>query len=428
MNDDLGITVDDLVASLKARRIRIPSEIGAFVALETSEALLRGPAAVEGRDVRIADDGTISVLVPPHSSSEAEAAQSVVRILSSLLVAAGTGVPPALIALVEHGAGSSESALDSLRAELEVSLVPLNRAAARRVLSRMTREARRGEGTFGGDTEPLPQEHLDEALDDLLATDARPSERPSQTRNLTRSPVKILPAEEFDHPPRSQGASTWLLAFVIIGLSAAAAIALVRTRFWSSVMGRTAPETAQQDDVRLGTLNIRTTPDEAQVLMFVGRGPAIARQLPTGMAYELVAIAEGRAPSRAVVPADASWESTFDGPRYELAMQVSEEPMPVDALVLGATRLLPDQLGVPSDELGTIRVVTNPPGAKVYLLVGFTPNATVSNLRIDEPIEFLVFREGYVLERMTVAPNDWTVDERGRSVAAIDVELRRTLE
>ena len=193
-------------------------------------------------------------------------------------------------------------------------------------------------------------------------------------------------------------------------------------------MGRTAPETAQQDDVRLGTLNIRTTPDEAQVLMFVGRGPAIARQLPTGMAYELVAIAEGRAPSRAVVPADASWESTFDGPRYELAMQVSEEPMPVDALVLGATRLLPDQLGVPSDELGTIRVVTNPPGAKVYLLVGFTPNATVSNLRIDEPIEFLVFREGYVLERMTVAPNDWTVDERGRSVAAIDVELRRTLE
>lgn len=237
MNDDVGITVDDLVASLKARRIRIPSEIGVFVALETSEALLASPGPISGRDVRIAEDGTISVALAGASAVSPElAAHAVVRILSSLLVAAGTGVPPALIALVEHGAGSGASALDELRAELEVSLVPLNRAAARRVLSRMTREARRVDGSLGEDNEPLRQEQLDEAVDELFGggsaertAQAREENRGPRSLGSVRRPLEILPADEPEAVrDTSRPASTiWLLALmVVLGLGLAVVLAL----------------------------------------------------------------------------------------------------------------------------------------------------------------------------------------------------------
>ncbi|MBZ0117690.1 MAG: hypothetical protein K8H88_11880 [Sandaracinaceae bacterium] len=143
MSELLGVTVDDLVASANAREVRIPSEIGAFVALEVSEALLSGPARVRSSDVRIAEDGTISVFVPPGSATSEEAARSVALMLSSLLSAAGTGVPKGLAALLSRGPSSGRWELSTLRDDLEAALVPLNRAAARRVLSRMLREGRR---------------------------------------------------------------------------------------------------------------------------------------------------------------------------------------------------------------------------------------------------------------------------------------------
>src|SRR5687768_11841716 len=119
MNDLLGVSIDDLVTSLKSRRLRIPSEIGAFVALETCEALEGGPAAIRGSDVRIADDGTVSVIAAPNSATPEEAARAVTSILASLLVAAGTGVPPVLISLIEHGPETGPHALERLREELE---------------------------------------------------------------------------------------------------------------------------------------------------------------------------------------------------------------------------------------------------------------------------------------------------------------------
>lgn len=525
MNDLLGVTVDDLVASLKSRRIRVPSEIGAFVALETCEALSRGPAVVRGGDVRIAEDGTISVFAPPNSASAEDAARSVVAVLASLLVAAGTGVPPALIALIEQGPGGGAGALDRLRDELEASLVPLNRSAARRVLSRMIREARRASMRPDAQLDDVPEEQLDDALDDLLGggggrpdrgvsdpdlqapafaappadlsdpfadpkrdahplsvrpppptAEEPPPPPPAREELAPRAPEKKQPItldesepepiappakpapspaappraprrdptfDELETEPRARGgggsAVMWVLAFVVVGLLAVAGVALLRPDLVDRALGREPPPEAPQGPTdeereaalrahraRFGTLTVRSTPDRAQVLMFVGRGPAIATQLPTGMAYELVAIADGRTPTRAVVPADAEWESTPEGPRYELAMQTGDTEMPADRLVLGDTRLPRDALGAPSADLGSIRVVTNPPGAKVYLLVGFTPQVTVANVRTDEIVELLVYRDGHALERVAVMPSDWQETEDGTKTASVDVTLRPT--
>ncbi|AKF06694.1 hypothetical protein [Sandaracinus amylolyticus] len=543
MNDLLGVTIDDLVASLKSRRIRIPSDIGAFVALETVEALLRGPAIVRGGDVRIAEDGTVSVFAPPNSASAEEAARSVIALLATLLVASGTGVPPVLVGLVEHGAGSGPAALERLRDELEASLVPLNRGASRRVLSRMIREARRAASQAESALDEVPEDQLDDALDDLIGAPAKKPAAPAGARGMSdpdlaapafsappadlsdpfadpekdphplsvtpppgavispiprvrheapsdaitldeprpelaaiAAPKRTTPKEiakpaprvrepapepapaieserppkprakappsfdEFEAAPKSTGRGgglIWGLAFVVVILFAIAGVALMRPDLVDVALGRPpAPEapagpTPEEQEAalrahraRFGTLTVRSTPDRAQVLMFVGRGPAMATQLPTGMAYELVAIADGRAPTRAIVPADAQWERTADGPRYELAMQTGDQAMPPDRMVLGDTRLPRDALGAPGPELGSIRVVTNPPGAKVYLLVGFTPQVTVQNVRTDEVVELLVYREGHALERVPVMPSDWREGEDGTKTADVEVTLR----
>lgn len=532
MNDLLGITLQELLASLKSRRIRVPSEIGAFVALEVCEAVARGPARVSASDVRIAEDGTVSLFVPPGSASGDEAAESVVGLLASALVAAGTGVPASLIKLVEDGAPSGPGCLERLALELESALVPLNRAAARRVLSRMVREGRR-DAPRPMSERPGPVARLDEALDDLLdraepeaasprgtpsartnaldaeldaaltlpkpaklpslldaeldsvdalladgapeapttiadevdpvmptladdieradvtpprgqpvarveASPARPQPTPRAEPARARAPEPrpsrddLLPDEP---PPSGGGALGYVLAFVIVAVISAAVLAWMRPDLVDRALGRPPPppppagptpeEIAAReraDRGRYGSIIVRSTPPAAQVLLYVGRGPVVVEDLSPGAAYELIAIADGMAPSRAIIPPDASWETTPEGLRYELAIQTPDTPMEVSRLDLGETRL-PDELGTPRAEVGTARVVTSPPGAKVYMLVGFTPDVNVQNVGTEEVVELLVYLEGYDVERVVVAPSDWHETEDGTRASDVDVIL-----
>jgi len=547
MGDLLGVTVQELVGVLKKKHARLPFEIGAFVALETCEALLKGPARVSPSDVRVTEDGAVSVFAPPNSASGDEAARSVVAVLAHVLVAAGPGVPPVLLDLVEHGPSDGRWDLSRLRDELEASLVPLNRGAARRVLSRMLREARRdGAGrTAFPETEPddvdaeldaligvpgdeedepspapggngagdavagpaadahggggsaaayeevpfeematierpaVPQPpaapvvpvapaasaapaapDLDDDFDDATAKARRgelpkgrraspvPRERePEPDRRRTpwraevaprarRSDVDVSGMEEMR--PRRGKALLWAVIFLLLIGALVGGVAWLRPDAVDRFLGREAPEDRiaaelaeeraraqrelEEDHARrFGNLVVSVSPPRAQVLLFVGRGPAVAHQLPPGLAHEFIAIADGRVPTRAVVPPDAQWEETEEGPRYELAMQTGEAEMAADAFDLGATRL-PREMGEPLPELGSVRIVTNPPGAKVYQLVGFAPSVRIESLNIERPHELLIWHEGHAPERVVVGPSDFR-DAEGEHLAEIRVEL-----
>jgi len=501
----LGTTIEELIATMKERRVRIPSEIGAFIALEVCESLLEGPAAVRTSDVRVAEDGSISVFAPPGSATSEEAARSIVALLGSLLVAAGTGVPRVLVGLLEEGPTSGRWDLSSLRDDLEASLVPLNRAAARRVLARMLRETHRPRSEAPSSRPPRGRSQpgdptLDDQLDDLLSGDAMPGDdappseeasldaeldatladfdgsqvdgadrtlaedsappfedEPTGRQRRTRSDAPTAPREKQDPTPdpaprprldlealgdeldRSQKKSNplpWVLAFVAIVAAAAAGLALLRPDLVDAMLGRPpAPEEPEgptpEDQERLnrehrarfGTLEIVAQPAESQVLMFVGRGPAEAEELPVGMAHEFVAIADGRRPTRAYVPADATWEEGDDGPRYELALQAGTEEMAEADLALGETTLPRDAMGAPGGSLGTVRVITNPPGAKVYVLIGFSPRVIVENIRTDEVVELLVFHDGHPVATEVVPPSAWEESPDGSKHASIEITL-----
>ena len=172
-----------------------------------------------------------------------------------------------------------------------------------------------------------------------------------------------------------------------------------------------------------GLVQVTVSPADAQIFVFVGRGPASASGLAVGAAHEFVVLDDGLQPSRAVVPEGASWGMSEAAPLYELAVQA----LPLDA-VSSAARGLGEPTSVPgaaSDAAkGTVRVITNPLGAKVYRFVGQGPSAQISAASIHEGQEVLVYRSGHETRRAVVGPSDWQLVEGDTEHrAALTVEL-----
>ncbi|UCH29770.1 MAG: hypothetical protein JSV06_01730, partial [Myxococcales bacterium] len=164
MSRDVG--VGQLVEELEQRGDRLPFEIGAFVALEACEGLLQESVRLEPDDVRVTLEGSVEVADSAPPAAPDEAAQSLVSVLARLLVAAGPGVPPYLLQLVqERAAGQTQRGLRDLHDAIEASLIPINRGASRRVLARLVRESDRPPAPEVPQVDP---HELDAELDELL--------------------------------------------------------------------------------------------------------------------------------------------------------------------------------------------------------------------------------------------------------------------
>lgn len=533
MTQPTGMTVAALMAAMRGRSAKIPAEIGAFIVLEASEASVARPVWLSADAVFVGGDGRVSLLAGEQGTagqrdSAEGVARSLLEILASLLVAAQTAAPRGLLTLLESGPSSGVWDVRSVCDDLEASLVPLNREAARRVLARFVREMSREERGPRGpavDDEALDQEldsllgagdsmppaptaapagaasmnagtsadhrdrldaELDAALQELDGTlpvapvpeadrtlldhpEADAAPRPPSLRPVARVrglgdgvglPVggravlpnqaradqadahQVLRAEATDAAlhlsddavrPRT-GLLVWAVAFFALIAATVAGAAVLRPDLVDQLLGRpgapSEPEasTAERQAAlnrahrsRYGRLAVEATPERTQVLIHVGEGPAMAEQLPTGMAHEFVAIADGRAPARAVLPPGVAWPEVDGVPRYELAIQTPDQAMSPEDLALGPTRL-PQNVGRPGP-LGNVRIVTNPPGAKVYVVVGFSPGVTVENVRADRPVEVLLYREGHRLERRRIEPGDWEADADGGKHHRLEVEL-----
>lgn len=164
------VTLDELLRSLKERSVRMPADIGAFIALEATENIVEAPRPLTLERVALTDEGEIGVAEGGACDAE-QAAQAVTELLGALLVAAGTGVPSAMVQLVETPAPTGTGALEALRDQIEAALVPLNRDAARRVLGRMIRESKKPVI----ERPDASKDALDDAVDALVGEKLPPS-------------------------------------------------------------------------------------------------------------------------------------------------------------------------------------------------------------------------------------------------------------
>ncbi len=478
-----GVTAEELVLSLRKRHAALPSEIGTFVVFEACEAMLsRAPLQATLSSLTISEEGSVSLPSAERTDQEG-AARSLHGVLTSLLVAAGPPPTPALLRLAEEGPLEGRWTLDQMRDDLEAALVPLNRTASRRVLARLVRETTRGDiashrpkkgPTFSDldrelsnllgvehehtdeiadepmvpiprtdDTVIEPIERLDDAADDISFFETRAPSRAGATEQKTivdtRTPYGSSPSaprlrgfESISErpqggslaPPKGKG-TAFGIVLVLLALGLVGTIFAMRPELLQRLTDRAeAPPKPTPPVVlapRAGDLIVRVSNERAQILRFVGHGPATVKHLPIGVAHEFVAIADGALPTRVVVPADAQWETTPEGPRYEVAMQAGGTLKPGAALDLGDTRL-PQDVGAPRGGLGSVRIVTTPRGAKIYQLIGFAPEAKLQDVALDQTEELLIWKHGHEPVQRVVAPSDY-VDQGGRRAAAVDVTL-----
>jgi hypothetical protein len=199
-------------------------------------------------------------------------------------------------------------------------------------------------------------------------------------------------------PKRRGGWGIWVLA-AGLGLAAYGLHASGTLDPWLQ------PSTTAPAPAVGGTIDVAVTPPDAQVFVFVGRGPAVADDLAVGAAHEFIVFDQGLKPSRAIVQKGASWATTDAGPLYELAVQAQPAEPSAGATVLGSPQAEP---GAPAPgPRGTIRVITNPPAAKVYRFVGTGPAVRIPVSSIHEGQEVLVYESGHETRRAVIGPSDW---------------------
>ncbi len=240
-------------------------------------------------------------------------------------------------------------------------------------------------------------------------TESMPAAAPSYDRQSLPEP-----------PPARRGGAlgAWLLA-VALGVGAYALVASGALDAWLRPARPAAPVAATSPS---GVIQVGVTPSGAQVFVFVGRGPAMASDLTVGGAHEFIVFDSGLRPSRAVVDAGAIWTTSDEGSLYELAVQATPAATPAETLDLGSPRTTPST--ATDGKSGTIRVLTNPHGAKVYRYIGVGPSVQISATSIHEGQEILVYHPSHETRRVVIGPSDWQPGEAGQAhKASLEVEL-----
>jgi hypothetical protein len=243
-----------------------------------------------------------------------------------------------------------------------------------------------------------------------------PPPAPAQTYDRQSLPEQL--------PKRRGGWGAWLLA-AGLGLGALGAYALVTTGALDRVLRPAVPLAAP---VPSGLIEVTVTPADAQIFVYVGRGPTVASDLLVGGVHEFIVFDVGLRPSRGVVSEGATWTTTDAGALYELAVQAPSAVAPEDVLDLGTPRTTPASvasvaLGADGNS-GTVRIITNPQGAKVYRFVGVGPTVQIPTASIHQGQEVLVYHPDHETRRSVIGPSDWrTAEGGGPHSATLEVEL-----
>lgn len=154
-----------------------------------------------------------------------------------------------------------------------------------------------------------------------------------------------------------------------------------------------------------GTMRIASTPDLAAVWLLLGRGPFESIALRTNNVWELRVELEGYQPVDVHV-AGAKWEGPDDDLRATLEVKLEPltgEAKPLPAMPPGP----PTEAPGPAKGKGRLKVVTTPPGAAVYLLVGQTNQMELAGVEAARDYEFKLTRDGYLPGFVRIAAEDW---------------------
>jgi hypothetical protein len=137
------------------------------------------------------------------------------------------------------------------------------------------------------------------------------------------------------------------------------------------------------------TLLVTDVPGGSEVLIRSGVAPVDVERVPSGARLEFVALVDGYAPRRGIVPQGAEWDAVGGKPRFELPIQLEKSRAKsgaLDAWPPAEPGTVVGGQGAP----GTVHVVTSPRGAEVWMVAGGAPEAKLEALACGTGLELLV--------------------------------------
>jgi hypothetical protein len=157
-----SITLAELLPIAAARRVALAPELAGYLVLEIAEGGATAGSGLDAKNVFIGEEGTVGIVQPKGDLALAGSnlEQALRNVLLELLEASGAQTPGLLAVAKRSSAGGDIAGLIS---QLESALIPVNRAAGRRALARLVREAKRVQLGVGRNAAPPKPEVRKEA-------------------------------------------------------------------------------------------------------------------------------------------------------------------------------------------------------------------------------------------------------------------------
>jgi hypothetical protein len=135
------VTLDEVFAAASARAASLVPETSGYLALAVGDATSRLPLLHDDRTLLLTTEGSMSASRRGDVVAPERAARAMRDVLARLL-AVSSGTMPGLAAAARPREESARG-VDAVIEEIEAALIPVNRAAARRALARLSRETLR---------------------------------------------------------------------------------------------------------------------------------------------------------------------------------------------------------------------------------------------------------------------------------------------
>ncbi len=258
----------------------------------------------------------------------------------------------------------------------------------------------------------------------LSPTDETMMAPPVTTRAVSAAPIEPHMASmpnlsELSVRPSGGSRTLWLLAV--------ASVVLVGVVVWKTGLldprTRSDAELAAKDKLaaaargaevarpRYADVVIDSDVPDAAVWMNLGKTPVDSLPLSTAGIYELRIQQDGFKVGDVVVT-PARWSGA--GEAMNAAVKVTLDPAPGGYVAPAAPPQAPSAETTARAGRGRIHIDSDPPGAQVWLLVGFTPSVRVQNLATDSNHEFKIMLDGRVPAFAEIAATDF-MDPSGQT-------------
>ena len=219
----------------------------------------------------------------------------------------------------------------------------------------------------------------------------------------------------FPPPPLHKNHNLMWAALTVFVLASLFGILYTRTDIFTPEREQAAQDIRRMEEERqirafeggqpkTGTIVIDSTPGEAAVWMLIGRTPVDSFLLPAGRVHELRLEHEGYL--LLDLPVTAVHWTVKDG---QLRAEVRGKLSPGEPR--GPIPAFPPEPEVPRaagvDGNGINHVESTPPGAQVWMLIGFTPEARLSQAPAGQDYEFKLLKNGFRPGFAVVKADQW---------------------